>query len=313
MATPEILCVGEVLWDSLPSGLFLGGAPFNVAAHLHALGAPVGVITRVGSDRLGTEALQRLRRRGISTDLVQVDPVRETGFVSVVLDASGIPAYEILEPAAWDFIELKRGLQDRAARTAALVFGSLAQRSPVSRGTIEQLCDVAAVRVFDVNLRPPHDNPQTVRQSLARADIVKLNEHELQQVSAWFGLPQGLRKGAIALAESFSCRTVCVTRGGNGAALLHEGRWAEHPGYQVEVKDTVGSGDAFLAAFLSGLLAGHDDQTILQDANLLGAYVATQFGAIPVHRTGDLAVIIAASEEADPPEVLRSKKDTAAK
>ena len=178
---------------------------------------------------------------------------------------------------------MKDGLQERTARAAAMVFGSLAQRSPVSRGTIEQLCDVAAVKVFDVNLRPPYDNPQVVRQSLARADIVKLNEYELQQVSAWLSLPAGLREGATALADRFGCRTVCITRGGDGAALLHEGRWSEHPGYQVEVKDTVGSGDAFLAAFLSGLLAGHDDRTILQTANLLGAYVATQFGAIPVY------------------------------
>lgn len=297
MARSEVLCVGEVLWDSLPAGLFLGGAPFNVAGHLHALGVPVGVVSRVGADRLGMEALRRLAGSGIATDLVQVDPALPTGFVSVTLDGNGVPEYDIVEPAAWDAIEPKEGLTERATRAAAIVFGSLAQRSPVSRGTIEQLCRVEVPRVFDVNLRPPYDDEDVVRRSLAQADVVKLNQDELKQLAGWFGLPRGLREGAAALAESFGCGTVCVTRGREGAALLHRGRWSEHPGYRVEVKDTVGSGDAFLAAFLAGLLAGQDDEEILRQANLLGAYVATQSGAIPVHRTEALALILAGNRD----------------
>ncbi|HKG92877.1 MAG TPA: carbohydrate kinase [Gemmatimonadaceae bacterium] len=292
----EILCVGEVLWDSLPAGLFLGGAPFNVAGHLHSLGVPVGVVSRVGQDRLGAEALQRLARNGIDTDLVQVDPALPTGFVSVTVDCDGIPAYDIVKPAAWDHIELREGLLERAAEATAIVFGSLAQRDPVSRATIERLCEVNVPKVFDVNLRPPYDDPGIVRHSLAHADVVKLNEHELRQMAAWFGLPAGLREGTAVLAERFGCGTICVTRGGAGAVLLHRGRWSEHPGYRVEVKDTVGSGDAFLAAFLSGLLAGHEDEAILQHANLLGAYVATQYGAIPVYQQETLALILAVNQ-----------------
>jgi fructokinase len=290
MSTSEILCVGEVLWDSLPAGLFLGGAPFNVAGHLHTLGVSVAMVSRVGLDQLGAEALQRLARHGVGTDLVQLDPVLPTGFVSVAVDEDGIPAYDIVAPAAWDAIELRDGLLERAARAAAIVFGSLAQRHAVSRETIERLCAVDVPKVFDVNLRPPYDDEDVVRRSLPRADIVKLNEHELDQMAGWFDLPAGLRARTTALGDRFGCRTICVTRGGAGAAMLHAGRWTEHPGFRVEVKDTVGAGDAFLAALLAGLLAGHDDEVTLRHANLLGAYVATQLGAIPAYRPETLAV-----------------------
>src|SRR5688500_8917738 len=144
MALSEVLCVGEVLWDSLPAGLFLGGAPLNVAGHLHALGVPVGMVSRVGQDRLGAEALLRLARRGIATDLVQVDPALPTGFVSVTVDGDGIPAYDIVAPAAWDAIALPGGLLERAGRASAVVFGTLAQRHPVSRAAIGRLCAVDA-------------------------------------------------------------------------------------------------------------------------------------------------------------------------
>ncbi|GAC1683510.1 MAG: carbohydrate kinase [Gemmatimonadaceae bacterium] len=297
MTPAEVLCVGEVLWDSLPSGLFLGGAPFNVAGHLHALGVPVGMISRVGRDRLGREALQRLTRSGIATDLVQTDPALPTGFVSVTLDDASGPTYEIVDPAAWDCIELQPGLMERAKQAAAIVFGSLAQRREISRRTIGQLRELNVPKVFDVNLRPPYDDPEIVRCSLPHASIVKLNEHELAQMASWFALPTGMRAGANALADRFACETVCITRGAAGAALLHRGRWSEHPGFRVEVKDTVGSGDAFLAALLHGLLAGHDDADVLQRANLLGAYVATQRGAIPAYRQETLALILAVNDQ----------------
>jgi fructokinase len=174
----------------------------------------------------------------------------------------------------------------------------------VSRDTIERLCAVDVPKVFDVNLRPPYDDADVVRRALPHADIVKLNEHELDQMAGWFRLPTGLRDRATALADRFGCRTICVTRGGGGAAMLHDGRWSEHPGYRVDVKDTVGSGDAFLAAFLSGLLAGQDDETVLQHANLLGAYVATQFGAIPVYQQETLALILAVNQQPAPAEAL---------
>ena len=281
MPKSEILCVGEVLWDSLPSGLFLGGSPFNVACHLRAAGEPVSMVSRVGNDRLGDEALRRVARYGVGTDLIQVDDELPTGFVRVTIDEAGESAFEILGPAAWDAIAPDAALLERAAAARAIVFGSLAQRNAVTRRTIERLWETKALMVFDVNLRPPHADRDIVRRSLERAEVVKVNHLEMKTLAAWFGLPASGKEAARALAEKFECDVVCLTRGPRGAGLWRDGKWAEHPGFEVEVKDTVGSGDAFLGVLLAGLLAGTESAALLKNANLIGAYVATQFGAVP--------------------------------
>ena len=281
MPPSEVLCVGEVLWDALPGGLFLGGAPFNVACHLRAAGTPVTMVSRVGADRLGDEVLRRAARHGVGTDLVQVDDVLPTGFVRVDVDDAGDPAYEILEPAAWDAIAPTAELLDRACAARAIVFGTLAQRHAVSRATIRRMWEGDALMVLDVNLRAPFDDRAIVHASLARADVVKLSDDELRTIAEWSGLRGGEREVVAALAETFACRVVCVTRGSRGAALWRDGRWSDHPGFRVEVRDTVGAGDAFLAALLAGLLAGAADDAILERANRIGAHVATQFGAVP--------------------------------
>lgn len=281
MPGPEILCVGELLWDALPAGLFLGGAPFNVACHLSAAGAPVTMVSRVGADHLGDEARRRVARYGVRTDLLQVDPSLPTGLVRVTIDDAGNPAFDIVGPAAWDAIAPSDELLRRAANARAIVFGSLAQRGVVTRSTIEQLWHTEALQVFDVNLRPPYDDREIVRRSLRRADVVKMNDVELRRLAEWFDVSGSLRQIAAALAEMFDCHTVCVTRGREGAALWRAGRWAEHSGFEVEVRDTVGAGDAFLAVLLTGLLAGMDDGALLRNANLMGAYVVTQSGAVP--------------------------------
>lgn len=280
-AASEILCVGEVLWDSLPSGLFLGGAPFNVACHLRAAGMPAAMVSRIGNDRLGTEIVARATRFGVTVDLLQMDDRLPTGFVDVTLDEGGVPAYDIVAPAAWDAIASSEALLARAAAARAIVFGSLAQRQPITRATIEQLWQSTALMVFDVNLRPPFDHREVVRRSLQRAELVKMSEQELHQLTAWFGLPSGLREGATAIAEQFGCPTVCITRGDQGASLLHDGSWHEQDGFEVEVRDTVGAGDAFLAVLLVGLLNGTAPSAALEHANLIGAYVVTQYGAVP--------------------------------
>ncbi|HET9013641.1 MAG TPA: carbohydrate kinase [Gemmatimonadaceae bacterium] len=281
MTSSEILCVGEVLWDALPEGLFLGGAPFNVACHLRGAGLPASMVSRIGDDRLGEEVLRRATRYGVGVDLIQVDPALPTGFVRVAIDEAGNPAYEILAPAAWDAIEPGDALLRRARTARAIVFGSLAQRDPRSRATIARLWESDALAVFDVNLRPPFDDRDVVDRSLRRADVVKMSEQELARVAEWFDLAGTPRAMIAALAETFSCEVVCLTRGSEGAALWHDGRWTEHPGFRVEVRDTVGAGDAFLAVLLAGLFAGGSDASLLQHANLIGAYVATQYGAVP--------------------------------
>jgi fructokinase len=285
----EIVCVGEILWDALPDGLFLGGAPFNVACHLHALKEEVAFVSRVGDDVLGEEALRRLPARGLDAAFVQVDDDLSTGFVRVALaDDTGEPDYEILEPVAWDAIALTAPLQRRAERADALVYGSLAQRAATSRQTIQRLCEIDALRVFDVNLRPPHVAREVIAHSLRAADVVKLNEHELRRLRGWFDLADGAEAAMAGLADTFGCTAVCVTWGGDGAWLWQDGDCAHHPSYPVDVADTVGAGDAFLSVLLAGLLDGRGGAALLDLANRLGAYVASHSGAFPAYEVDTL-------------------------
>ena len=279
----EILCVGEILWDALPDGLFLGGAPFNVACHLQALGQEVAFVSRVGDDRLGLEALRRMRARSLGTDLMQIDDSLPTGFVQVALGGTGEPDYEILEPAAWDAITFTDTVGQHAEHADALVYGSLAQRALTSRQTIQRLCEAEVLRVFDINLRPPFIDQAVVERSLEAADVAKFNDDELRYLQDWFGLPDDPEAAVADLAGAFDCRALCVTCGGEGAWLWLDGSSWHHPSYAVEVADTVGAGDSFLAALLTGLLAGRRGDAILDLANRLGAYVASRPGAIPAY------------------------------
>lgn len=277
----EILCVGEVLWDSLPLGLFLGGAPFNVACDLHALKHSVKMLSRVGYDVLGKETLRRMKSKRMCVDLIQIDDKLPTGFVQVDVNDHGTPRYTIAEPAAWDAVSATREVIEALNKTKVLVFGSLVQRNAATRGAIRELCEADCLRVFDVNLRPPYDDREIVRTSLRRTNVLKLNIDEMRQIAGWFGLPQDERSFCNEIGEQFGCETVCITKGAKGAVLWNRGSWHEHLGFEVKVKDAVGAGDAFLAGFLSGCLANKDWQHVLEYANLLGAYVASAVGATP--------------------------------
>lgn len=279
----QILCIGEVLWDALPPGLFPGGAPFNVAMHLRSLGEKAVFVSRVGDDELGREIKKRMARRQLSPEEVQEDPTYPTGFVRVAMDASGDPRYDILKPAAWDAIEMSGRLIRLAAECEFLIFGSLAQRSDRSRETIQHLLGGGAYTIFDVNLRPPYDYRDVVEASLQYADMVKMNAHELATFIPWFDLDTDFQNAIVSLARQFDCRTVCVTRGAEGALLYHGESWFDHPGYRIETVDSVGAGDAFLAALVSRLLIHQEEPgNALEFANRVGAYVATQYGATPV-------------------------------
>lgn len=283
-----IVCVGEVLWDSMPAGLFVGGAPQNVAYHLHRLGAKARLLSRVGDDVLGREILRRLEATGLNSEFVETDPALPTGFVRVAIGPEGMPTYDIVRPSAWDAIAVAPPTLRRLSEAKAIVFGSLAQRSEISRSAIQALSAAIKPSVFDVNMRPPFVDQAIIEVSLAVADFVKMNIDELAVLSRWFALPVSPRDAAESLARRFGSSVVCVTKGGDGASLWHDGRWTEHPGFRVEVRDTVGSGDAFLAGLLDGLLDGRDDESTLDFACRLGAFVATRTGATPDHGPGDL-------------------------
>lgn len=277
MTRPTVTCIGELLWDVLPDGRKLGGAPANVAFHLAQLGLPVRLVTRVGRDELGEAARGALQAHGLPTDDLQWDDALPTGAAHVLLDAAGIASYRFVTPAAWDAIAVPDYVPE------VVVFGSLAQRDERSERAVHEFVARASVRVYDVNLRPPFTTLDIVRASLPLATVVKVNDEEAGLLAEAFGLPRELESLAAGLAERYGTQLICITRGASGAAIWARGTWAEAPGLPIEPLDTVGAGDAFLAALVHGWLAGDPATHILERANRLGAYVATRAGAMPAH------------------------------
>jgi len=280
----KILAVGEVLWDLLPAGKQLGGAPANFTYHCRSLGADARLVTRVGDDDLGREVLERFRLLGLPTESVQVDPEFPTGTVAVALAPDGQPRFTIHENVAWDRIRADEAALASAASADAVCFGSLAQRSEPARSAIRSLVSAArpgALRLFDVNLRPPFVERSVIGDSLTMANALKLNDQELSELAAMFGLPAGVRESLAELAGRFGLSLVALTRGPGGGLLLADGLWSDHPGRSVAVSDTIGAGDAFTAALVVGLLAGRPLEEINRHANEVAAFVCTQPGGTP--------------------------------
>jgi fructokinase len=277
--------LGEVLWDVLPGGRQLGGAPSNFAYMTSLLGDEGIVASRVGADDLGTETKRRLAHMGLSTEWVQLDSAHPTGIARVQVDAAGQPSFEIAEPAAWDFLEWTPAWQLLAHRADAVCFGSLAQRHPDSRRTTHSFLKTIrpeAPRVFDVNLRQSFYSEEVLSESLQNADIVKLNHDELPILFRLLGFPFGDEESAArSLLDTFRIKLVCVTRGASGSLLATASAKNEHPGIPTRVADTVGSGDAFTAALTYHYLRRASLATMNEAANRLGSWVASQTGAMP--------------------------------
>ncbi|MBC7775113.1 MAG: carbohydrate kinase [Phycisphaerae bacterium] len=281
MKNPVVICFGEILWDLLPTGKIAGGAPMNVAYQTNNLGMRSRMISRVGSDDLGRELRSFLQDKGVSTDLVQTDTTFPTGIVNVSLDEKGIPSYEIVQPAAWDRIELTDEMLDAVANANALVFGSLACRADHTKMTLLQLLEIAPLRVFDVNLREPYYSQVLLEELLLKASLVKVNDIELAILSKWYGMGGVESEQMGALQKKFGFDRIIVTKGEHGAACLSKAGYCSVPGVSVKVQDTIGSGDAFLSGFLSQFFAGASDQECLRFANALGALTATKAGGTP--------------------------------
>jgi len=280
----NIVGIGEVLWDLLPDGPQLGGAPANFAYHAQALGANASVITRVGDDRPGDEARQRFQEMGLSVAGIQQDEAAPTGTVGVSLASEGIPAYVIHENVAWDYIQANRQALDSVRAAQAVCFGSLAQRHVVARQSIQRLlagASAGAWRVFDVNLRQDFFNPEIIAHSLKLANVLKLNDQELPVLARMFAITGNVREQILGLASQFGLHVVALTCGVEGSLLYHEGRWAQGAAVAVKVKDTVGAGDAFTAALCLGLLRNLDLDEINRAANRIAAHVCGCAGATP--------------------------------
>ncbi len=280
-----VLCFGEVLWDFLPHGTFPGGAPFNVAYHLHRLAVSVRPVSAVGCDDLGDQLLQRLAQWGVSSAAIIRHATLPTGRVSGTLSAGGDAHYLIARDVAWDRIIVGPDTLKTAASSPALVFGSLALRSAENRAALKQLIAAQpanAWRVFDVNLRAPHDDLALVREFAPVANLLKLNASEAARLVNATESPGHEESHARSLAAQFKSSLICITAGERGAGLLRADRWTWVSARRVAVADTVGAGDAFLAAFLGCLLrAAHTDTEMLSAACRLGEWVAEHPGATP--------------------------------
>ncbi len=285
MSQMVVMSFGEILWDRLPDGDHLGGAPFNVAYHLGKLGCKAVFVSAVGEDDLGVRALRQAELLGVDTSHVQRLPHLPTGLVLVNLTPSGNAHYVIAEPAAWDEIACTDALSKAARSCHALVFGSLAMRSEANRAALATLRQTfKGLQALDVNLRPPYDNPALVLMLAKGVDALKLNEEEVRHLTPTLPPHTPLAEAAEALRKETGAACICVTRGAKGAAFMDDQGWIEVEAPPVHVADTVGAGDAFMAAFVSSLVAGKASSKSslwLLDACKLGAYVASRHGATP--------------------------------
>lgn len=281
-----VVGMGEVLWDVLPEGKKIGGAPANFAYHVSQFGLSSCVVSAVADDALGNEIIDNFNIKGLN-HLIERVPY-PTGTVQVQIDQAGIPQYEIKENVAWDNIPYTARLEQLAERTTAICFGSLAQRNIVSRNTINRFLDAMPqdpdrLIVFDVNLRQGFYNKEILCNSMERCNILKINDEELITVSRMFGYPGiDLQDKCWILLGKYNLKMLILTCGINGSYVFTPGNVSFQPTPKVEVADTVGAGDSFTAAFISGILKGKTVAEAHAAAVRTSAYVCTQKGAMPV-------------------------------
>ena len=287
MKLPQVIALGEVLWDLFPDGERFGGAPANFACHAAILGADVSMISAVGDDRHGQEAVSILRRYGVDVSLLQVIPGARTGIVGVAIDEAGKPTFTIHEDSAWDRIAWSKELESRITDADAVYFGTLGQRADISRHTIRKCIETAIAagvpRVVDINLRPPFFDSVMIRESIRLASILKLSDDELNAVCDACNICSNDQPNAMLrqLIDTQGLELVVMTRGEQGAVLATRGDVIEQPGIPTIVHDTVGAGDSFTAAFLLGLLRGESHDQNLFKACSIAATVCSHAGAIP--------------------------------
>lgn len=279
-----IVGIGEALWDMLPEGRKIGGAPANFTYHVSQFGLDAVAVSAVGDDELGAEIRQTFEEKDLQTQLATVP--YPTGTVAVTLDAKGIPHYEICEGVAWDNIPFSPELEALARNTIAVCYGTLAQRNSVSRKTIESF--IAAmpadgIKICDINLRGTFYNKEILESSMRACDILKINDEEIDEVSRLLGaeLPTQ-RMAALNLMSRYEIDILILTCGTNGSYIYSmDGTESFLPTPKVKVADTVGAGDSFTGAFIAALLCGKDIKKAHALAVEVSAYVCTQNGAMP--------------------------------
>lgn len=284
----NVVIFGEMLWDCLPSGPVPGGAPMNVALNLHQLGLHSNLISAVGKDEDGKNLLNFLREFELPLDFIQTNPEYETSKVLVdTTDPENIK-YTIVSPVAWDFIEWNETVDKLVEEADAFVFGTLGVRNPESLKSLIRLLHHPTLRIFDANLRPPFYDFELIETLLGFADVLKINEDELEAFADYFQTEPTIEGLCFHLDQHFPMEIICVTRGSKGAIIYQKGKITEHPGYKVRVQDSIGAGDAFLSGFIKSYLEEKSPEEILDFACKIGAFVATKKGGTPRYIESDI-------------------------
>jgi fructokinase len=279
----KIVCFGEVLWDILPTEKIAGGAPMNVSIRLQSLGIETKMISKIGNDEFGEELLNIIKDKNVDTSLIQIDKTHTTGEVLVKLDDNGSATYDIVYPSAWDSILITKENIEAVREADAFVFGSLASRDTISRNTLLTLLKEARYKIFDVNIRPPFYSFTFIKELMELSDFVKLNDEELVEVAHALGSNSDvIEDNILFLSKETNTKTICVTKGKDGAILYSDNQFYSHKGFSVQVVDTIGAGDSFLAALLTKVLYNHDYEKAVEFGCAIGALVASYKGANPV-------------------------------
>jgi len=281
----KVAGIGELLWDLLPSGKKLGGAPANFAYHAQALGAKSYVVSSVGDDELGKEIVAQLNDINLESKYIEISHIHPTGTVEVKLDKNGKPDFTIHKDVAWDYISFQPQVGELASGLDALCFGSLAQRSEISRESIRQLVKSTSencLRIYDINLRQNYYNAELIKDSLIQANCFKLNEDEFPIVADIFSISGTEQSILDELLSRFDLKIIALTKGSDGSILHTVDESSFLKSEKVKAIDTVGAGDAFTAALGIGLLRELPLRTIHEQATQLSAFVCTQNGATPV-------------------------------
>ena len=284
-----VVCYGEVLWDIFPTKTKPGGAPMNVAYHLRKFGIDSRMISRVGDDEAGKKLLHLLTEWEIPTDNCQIDKANETGYVLATVLPGNEMSYNIHSPVAWDYITPNAQNDKLVSEADAFVYGSLVTRNETSLETLYHLIKKAKFNVFDINLRQPFYSQRIIEHLLEKCNLLKLNDTELELISAWFSTEKSDEETAVrVLQQKFNIDEVIVTKGAAGASYYTKDESYTFPAFKVSVKDTCGSGDSFLAAFLAKKFEGASPETSMIYATGLGAFVASHEGACPAYNLTEL-------------------------
>ncbi len=278
----KIVCFGEVLWDVFPKHKKIGGAPLNVAIRLKSFTNEVAMISAVGNDDLAKPILETITNLEINSESVSILDDYTTGEVTVTLNEKGAATYKIVHPKAWDKIPFTEASEILVRNCDAFVFGSLITRDAVSKNTLYQLLELAKYAIFDVNLRAPFYTKEVLVDLMQKANFIKFNDDELYEISGFLGSTfNNLEQNIHFISEKTNTKHICVTKGEHGAVLLYDNELFYNSGYKIKVKDTVGSGDSFLASLISKLINGSTPQKAIDFACAVGALVAKNEGANP--------------------------------